>query len=378
MANPVPVTYNAAASPVAGGRFVLSEFWRNLAPGWVDLSPPSNLSAPFGIRAFSGFSVDPYAGKLYIFGGGHNDYWGNEVWEYDIETRTSMSKHYEPDVGQYTTRAEIAPLIDNTNYPGAFVFPGGVLRPISRHTYSSQCWLPDVRKFIAGGSSTYQGPNGLWLDEGGAYPMDAEDQWLYDPVLKTWEYLGSDFNGVTINRMAGVSRFHRGIGRLVNVNKVGGNVEVKTWDSYTRALTLKASIPVTSLGSALLANDHYSEKSYLLVLDAVSTNPLRTYQFDHNSNTAALVSVSGAVPTSYSNDYPSADFSTKTGLVHLMHGSNGGRHTLNPITRAWTHYSDVPATVYSTFNNWHYDDRRNVFFLIGQGGVGLNVFALKE
>lgn len=378
MANPVPVTYNAAASPVAGGRYILSEFWRNLAPGWTNISPPSSLSAPYAIRAFSGFSVDPKAGLLYFFGGGHNDYWGNEVWEYDLETRAVMTKHYEPDVGKYTTRAEIAPLIDNTNYPGAFVFPNGVLRPISRHTYHSHAWLDDVQKFIVGGNSTYQGPNNLWLQEGGPYPMDAKDQWLYDPRAKVWEYLGSDYNGITIDRMNGMSRFHRGIGKLVNVVKSGGSVLVRVWDSTTRALTLKATVPVTNPGTVLLANDHHSTKSYLLVLDATSTNPLRTYSFDHDTDIATLMSVSGDVPTSYSNNYPSADFSTKTGLVHLMHNSSGGRRTLDPATGVWTHYNDVPASIYSTFNNWHYDNRRNVFFLVGQGGVGLNIFVLKE
>lgn len=378
MANPVPVTYNAAASPVAGGRFVLSEFWRNLAPGWLNLTPPSSLSAPYLIRAFSGFSVDPIAGKLYIFGGGHNDYWGNEVWEYDLETRTSMSKHYEPDVGQYTTREQIAPLIDNTNYPGAFVFPGGVLRPISRHTYGSHAWLDDVRKFLINGNSTYQGPNGLWLQDGGPYPMDAKDQWLYDPAAKTWEYLGSDYNGVSVNRLQGVNRFHRGIKELVNVSKSGGNVLVRTWNSITHVMTVRANIPVSNFSNVLLANDHHSTKSYLLVIDINSANPLRTYSYDHDTGIATLMSVSGDVPTSYSNNYPSADFSTKTGLVHLMHNSTGGRRTLDPATGVWTHYNDVPASILSTFNNWHYDNRRGVFFLIGQGGVGLNVFAFKE
>src|SRR5699024_5795701 len=40
------------------------------------------------IEAYSGGALDPEGNRLYVLGGGHNDYYGNEVYAFDINTRS--------------------------------------------------------------------------------------------------------------------------------------------------------------------------------------------------------------------------------------------------------------------------------------------------
>ena len=114
MATPNSVTYTAAASPVVGGRFLVSEFWRNLAPGWTEITT-SGTAPGNGIYAYSGMALDTLRGKLYFHGGGHNDYAGNDTWELDLETR-AFAQHYLSDVSQQNPPLATArALVDNTN-----------------------------------------------------------------------------------------------------------------------------------------------------------------------------------------------------------------------------------------------------------------------
>jgi hypothetical protein len=55
----------------------------------TDSGPPS------GALAYSGMAYDSKHHKLLVFGGGHWDYSGNEIWAFDINTLT-WSRMYEP------------------------------------------------------------------------------------------------------------------------------------------------------------------------------------------------------------------------------------------------------------------------------------------
>lgn len=108
MANPVPVTYNAAASPVAGGRFVWPTWRRAMAPAtWAEIGtntladvnpandPALNPNYPgmapwhgqggqeMVIAAWCGGAWCDVKKRLYITGGGHADYAGNELYWWD-------------------------------------------------------------------------------------------------------------------------------------------------------------------------------------------------------------------------------------------------------------------------------------------------------
>ena len=84
-----------------------------------------------GILAYSGGAYDSVNHQFLIFGGGHADYWGNEVCAFGPET-LAWKKMYEPDAQARYTNDNI----DNTN---------GKLKdsdkPYTRHSYNQLCFV---------------------------------------------------------------------------------------------------------------------------------------------------------------------------------------------------------------------------------------------
>ena len=96
---------------------------------WIKLGPEQGgtMQKFSGILAYSGAAYDPIHHNYVVFGGGHDDYWGNDVWLFDIETDT-WEQQYAP--------GSISPA------------------PASRHSYGFNCLVPnsvkeeDVGKYI--------------------------------------------------------------------------------------------------------------------------------------------------------------------------------------------------------------------------------------
>lgn len=107
---------------------------------WAKVGPA--CPSPKGILAYSGGAFDRVNGRFLIFGGGHADYWGNEVCAFDPAT-LSWKKMYEPDAESRYTNENI----DNTQ---------GKLKdsdkPYTRHSYNQLCFASKSGElFIYGG-----------------------------------------------------------------------------------------------------------------------------------------------------------------------------------------------------------------------------------
>lgn len=127
-----------------------------------------------GILAYSGMTIDSKNNKLLLFGGGHNDYEGNEVWAWDIDLQ-KWAKMYAPDTPNCRD-------VDNFNFRGGYL---SSRRPLSRHTYDSVEFLAHAGVMIAGGASTYSGPGEtFWL----CYPNSPFDTWTYELQSNKWNY----------------------------------------------------------------------------------------------------------------------------------------------------------------------------------------------
>jgi len=95
-----------------------------------------------GALAYSGATFDSVNQQFLLFGGGHGDYWGNEVCAFSPQTLT-WKKMYEPDAQARYTNDNI----DNAN---------GKLKdsdkPYTRHTYNQLCFVTSsASMFIFGG-----------------------------------------------------------------------------------------------------------------------------------------------------------------------------------------------------------------------------------
>jgi hypothetical protein len=95
-----------------------------------------------GILAYSGGTFDVAHGQFLLFGGGHADYWGNEVWAFDTAT-LKWRRMYEPDARERYTNDNI------DNRRGKLKDSA---RPYTRHTYNQLCYATaSASMFIFGG-----------------------------------------------------------------------------------------------------------------------------------------------------------------------------------------------------------------------------------
>jgi hypothetical protein len=109
------------------------------------------------IVAWGGAALDTQRSRLVLFGGGHSDYWGNEVYAFDIAS-LAWSRLTDPTVN---------PTLNNdVNWDGT---------PNSRHTYSGLAYIAHADRFFALGGSI--AGNGF---------AATQNTWTFDFNSKTW------------------------------------------------------------------------------------------------------------------------------------------------------------------------------------------------
>jgi hypothetical protein len=136
--------------------------------GWIELSDtllrdlcpdpvPGGVGRCAGIiDAWNGGIADTDHDRLIVWGGGHNDYWGNEVYALDLTTHR-MVRLTDP-----------SPTADCVT-----TLPDG--RPSSRHTYDSLAYIAHARRmFVWGGA--------IACSVGGG----SDDTWTFDLDTLEW------------------------------------------------------------------------------------------------------------------------------------------------------------------------------------------------
>lgn len=147
---------------------------------WVRIDSRA-VTAPDGILAFSGMAYDDVNRKILLFGGGHNDYWGNEIWALDTES-LKWTRMYQPDHPDSLSSANF-----RSQYPGAIFNPPDVplseARPITRHTYDTVEFISSIGQMFTMGKYTWG--NG---ESFRPYCWGCRDTWTYDVVTNKWTY----------------------------------------------------------------------------------------------------------------------------------------------------------------------------------------------
>ncbi len=151
------------------------------------------------INAWSGGAYDTKRDQLMIWGGGHSDYAGNEVYGFNVNTLTWQN---------ITQPSDLSDGCDgfgwNGGCPSGEEMPDGA--PIARHTYDSLEYIPGLDKFWAAGGArwstgalsdatwTLDLANNIWTRE----TDRPEKSWYYthfsayDPVTKNVFSFGQD------------------------------------------------------------------------------------------------------------------------------------------------------------------------------------------
>lgn len=382
MANPVSVTYNAAASPVVGGRFLVSEFWRNLAPGWTEITT-SGPQPGNGIYAYSGMALDTLRGKLYFHGGGHNDYAGNDTWELDLETR-AFTQHYLPDVSPNPPLATARALVDNTNYPGAIVIGGVPVRPVGRHTYMSVHYVPALDVMTVGGGSTYSGDGEyLWFTppDTGAWWGDGGDFWTYHPTAKTFSYKGS--NRLSLTNYAG-SRFtaHPTDGKLYALTgDSNGYLQCRVTDVATGVTTIRTSKALDKIRSMVaLTFEPSGQYIYALTQQYYASGDVDLLRYDVTNDTFTVLPVNSGSGPSLLNEGTNIVYSSKARKIYVLQDTAFGMYAYDIDAGTWTHTATPQLDLFSQVSGrMIYDNRRKVLLLVYPGQyTGTRVWVYKD
>jgi hypothetical protein len=174
----------------------------SVLPNPVPPGDPATL-----IEAWSGGALDSTRSRLIVWGGGHNDYGGNEIYVFDVNILT-WSRTWGPS-------SNIPPLYGSTC---SNTYSDG--NPVSRHTYGGLSYLPATDRFWINGGSRYCG--------GGAGGVDT---WEFSFATRTWTQRGNAPDGTLGNVAAYDAQtghvFMRGYRDFMEYNPTSGTWTVR-------------------------------------------------------------------------------------------------------------------------------------------------------
>jgi hypothetical protein len=140
-----------------------SSAWATQAEGGL---PPGTYSDTGAVVwAWSSFAWDPNRTQLYLWGGGHASYMGNEMYVWSGSSgawsRGSLPSRIEPG-------------------GGSTFFVVDDAAPQSSHTYDNQLFLPISDRFISFGGATFN-TGGGWQTRDGSGSVQPAGPWIWDP-----------------------------------------------------------------------------------------------------------------------------------------------------------------------------------------------------
>lgn len=347
-----------------------------------------NGSPPFGILGYSGMALDTINHKILLFGGGHNDYGGNEVYSWDINGTQTWTKMYEPTAFMAMTLAQCQAGVDNNNYPGMWVPTG---RPLSRHTYTAIDFMSHSGEMVVSGSSTYSGPNdSFWLVNDvppGCYYNTPGDMWLYNQANNTWTFKGAYFPGQKGRPHYIHSFTYDSYNHNVIVYGTGGGIWI--YDPTANTWTEKfptGTLPDNSQAYNGITYDSKRRRVYIFGSAYPYNHDL--YYYDVSGNSWTKVSPSGNPPPLNSDVWKNGMFGLAYDSVNdviLAFGVDGNSCNLwvySPTANSWTKNpgdSTPPAPANSViYGHLKYDSTNNITFLVTSNtSYGVDVWAYR-
>lgn len=308
------------------------------------------VSGCAGIFAWSGGAWDSDHRQFLLFGGGHNDYAGNEVYAFDART-FAWSRLTAPSPKPY----DRDPLDDG--------------KPASRHTYDGLTWINETQTMmVIGGSRSNDGggTNVTWMFDPaskawtnkapatagpGGYDMST----VYDPLHhKVWAKAGEKLHAYDIaqNTWSQVSD----LGYPPLWPRYSGGHLRGTWDTKRGLVWMLG-------GSQYIAFDAATS---MFVTDAWVTTGGATFtnQDAVPGHPEEVITTGGGEVIKA--DAPGVDYDAKADALVAWIG--GAPWVLNLATKTWQQRSAAngPATPFSTgtYGRWRYLAKYNVFMLV--------------
>lgn len=286
------------------------------------------------VSAWCGGAYDPVGNRLLVWGGGHNDYYGNELYAF------------------YTDSLKWERLTNPTANPNSCNQVNGDGTPIGRHTYSGLAFITHANRFF--------GTGGCWDCPGGGCGLNKT--WTFDMAAKTWHDMNPSGTGP------------------------GTNCEDNcAYDPYTRkvyyfdANGLYAYDYDSNSWSHIDNNGRYNHtcavdtKRHLLV--NVGHNSVRVYDLTQSPPVGSEWTTTGG-SAFISLGAVGLDYDTLSDKIVGWHG--GSIYALDMDARTWTSTTaaNAPAPCSNgTFGRWRYAANVNAF--VNVNATGANVYFYK-
>jgi hypothetical protein len=306
----------------------------------------------WGIFAWSGGVMDTKRNRLIVFGGGHNDYYGNEIYALDLDN-------------------EIMERINDPGLPpasGCVEAIAGGTQPNSRHTYDGIEYMENLDKmFVCGGSlACGDGNFGRWT-------------WTYDFETMKWEKR---------NPSGPIPRDQPGLLTAYDPNTglifLHDRKQLYSYDYATDTYTARGPQMGGDLGYHMCATIDTKRKLFVIAGYDGSAGGGRVYTIDigpgsnyqlQQVNTSGGGGIIGKINIGVEYD-PVGD------QVMAWHG--GDAYGLNLGTRQWARYSysgapsspSYPSNWNSTFGRFRYSPKLDAFVLVNEYNQDAYVFRL--
>lgn len=304
------------------------------------------------MSAWNGAALDTTLNRLIVFGGGHRDYWGNEVYAFSLNSLAWTELSLPSDPGSSCSSAQ--------NGCSGPTFADGQPTPV--HTYGSPTYIPSINAVFSLAGATNVGYTGhYWLFG------FAENEWTDDLVPPTAAGGGS----------SNVSALDPTTGNVFGMpyGPIGGQT---THGLFEYA---PANDSWTVHGEEFAPDYHMSAAidpvhRYFVV---VGGGYMHAYSLTDGSLVQSNSSGDQAIPN---GNAPGIAWDSATGKFV---GWNGGAtvYVLDPSTWVWTTVDPSPTNSVTptdpnetgTFGRFQYDAAQNVFVLVNS--VNENVFLYK-
>ena len=288
-------------------------------------NPPQPGYAPNIIYAWSGGTVDTARNRLLVWGGGHSDYSGNEMYALDLST-LSIKRIVEPSAVTSQSHCTSA-------------LPDG--SPTSRHTYDGITYIAHAdRMFEVNGSLAPCGNGDLAT-------------WTRSFTTNTWQQMLAVSPTLTFGTMA----VYDAATKLVYVK------DMTNFFSYSLE-----SNKYTKLNSADQNVDYHlsaaidsKRRKFVMIGNGVQVVDLTTNQMTTMSTTKAPAFVT-------SQQSPGVAYDPVADRIVAWHGG-GAVYALNMDTGVWTQVATnagptAAAPPQGTFGRWGYVPQYRVFVLV--------------
>jgi hypothetical protein len=327
------------------------------------------VGCPAVISAWSGGAYDPVRRRMILWGGGHDDYWGNELYGFDLATGT-WSRLTEPSTIPTGTSAG--------DFLNRDPLPDG--QPVSRHTYDGVEYIAHLDALLGQGGARARDGGGTartWLfdfaTDGWSTPTEGPGGYsqatAYDEATRTVLVNGSEslhLFDVDANSWSSVPGF--GFPPLWPRYAVHGDKTGAV--DPTRGLFWvvgKGQILVWNIAGAAMVTD-----------DWVTTGGGDYTNADRLSNHPEQVFISGGGDV-YNVSAPGFDYD-RAADAFVAWPNEGEPYVLDLASKAWTTGNPDGAptshTSGGTFGRWRYVDAYNVFILVTS--VDENVYFYKH